>query len=63
MAELAELMRNYYTLYHAIELNDPKAEGFCFEGRSWTFADVRRDADKLAQWLLDQGIQTKGTFL
>ena len=56
-------MRNYYTLYHAIELNDPKAEGFCFEGRSWTFADVRRDADKLAQWLLDQGIQTKGTFL
>jgi hypothetical protein len=51
---------DYFTIYHAIEMNDPKADAFWFEQRSWTFGDVRREADKLAQWFLDQGIQTKG---
>ena len=63
LAEGRELMGDYYTLYHALELNDPKADAFWFEGRSWTFADVRREADKLAQWFLDQGIRTKGMSL
>ena len=62
VAEGAKLMGDYYTLYHAIKLNDPKAEALWFEGRSWSFADVRREADKLAQWFLDQGIRTKGIF-
>jgi hypothetical protein len=60
LIEGARLMEDYHTLYHALELNDPKAEGFWFEGRSWTFANIRSEADKLAQWLLDQGIRTKG---
>lgn len=60
LAEGRQLMGDYYTLYHALELNDQKADAFWFEGRSWTFADVRREADKLAQWFLDQGIRTKG---
>lgn len=63
LAEGRQLMGDYYTLYHALELNDQKADAFWFEGRSWTFADVRREADKLAQWFLDQGIRTKGKFL
>jgi len=63
LAEGEELMGDYYTLYHALELNDQKADAFWFEGRSWTFADVRREADKLAQWFLDQGIRTKGMSL
>jgi hypothetical protein len=62
VVEASKLMGDYYTLYHVIELNDPKAEAFWFEGRSWTFADLSRGADKLAQWFLDQGIRTKGTF-
>ena len=34
VAEASKLMGDYYTLYHAIGLNDPKAEAFWFEGRS-----------------------------
>jgi hypothetical protein len=60
VAEGAKLMGDYYTLYHCLEFNDPKAEGFWFEGRSWTFAEIIREADKLAQWFLDQGVRTKG---
>ena len=60
VAEGAKAMRDYYTLYHALELNDQKKDAFWFEGRSWTFEDVRREADKLAQWFIDHGIQTKG---
>jgi hypothetical protein len=60
MAETEQLMGDYCTLYHALELNDPMAEAFWFEGRTWTFAEVGREADKLAQWYLDQGIRTKG---
>ena len=60
IAEGAKLMGDYYTLYHCLEFNDIKAEAFWFEGRSWTYGDVKRDADKLAQWFLDQGIRTKG---
>ena len=63
IAEGAERMGDYCTLYHALEMNDPKAEGFWFEQRSWTFADIRREADKLAQWFMDQGVRTKGTIL
>ena len=63
VAEGAKAMGDYYTLYHALELNDQTKDAFWFEGRSWNFADVRREADKLAQWFIDQGIQTKGTFL
>lgn len=51
---------DYVTLYHVLEMNDPNAEAFWFEGRSWTYGDVRKEADKLAQWFLDQGIKTKG---
>jgi len=58
-----ELMGDYWTLYHALELNDPKADAFWFEGRSWTFEGVRREADKLAQWLIDQGVKTAGIEL
>jgi len=60
VAEGAQAMGDYYTLYHALELNDQKKDAFWFEGRCWSFADVRREADKLAQWFIDQGIQTKG---
>jgi hypothetical protein len=60
ISEAAQMMGDYCTLYHALELNDPKAEGFWFEQRSWTFADIRREADKLAQWFMDQGVRTKG---
>lgn len=62
VAECVRLMGNYCTLYHTLKLNDQKADAFWFEGRSWTFADVTREADKLAQWFLDQGIRTKGIF-
>jgi len=60
IAEGAKAMGDYYTLYHALELNNQKQDAFWFEGRSWTFADVRREADKLAQWFINQGIHTKG---
>jgi hypothetical protein len=60
VAESVQLMGDYCTLYHALKLNDQKADAFWFEGRSWTFADVSREADKLAQWFLDHGIRTKG---
>jgi hypothetical protein len=63
VAEGAKAMGDYYTLYHALELNDQTKDAFWFEGQSWNFADVRREADKLAQWFIDQGIQTKGTLL
>ena len=60
LAENAKLMGDYFTLYHAIEHIDPQREAFHFEGRSWTFGEVREEADKLAQWFLDQGIHAKG---
>jgi hypothetical protein len=60
VAEGAQMLGDYYTLYHMLELNDPAAEAFWFEGRGWTFGDVRREASKLAQWFLDHGVQTKG---
>jgi hypothetical protein len=60
IAEGAKAMGDYCTIYHALGLNDQKRDAFWFEGRSWTFADVRREADKLAQWFIDQGIHTKG---
>jgi len=55
-----KLMGDYFTIYHALQLNDPKAEGFWFEGRSWTFSEIIREADKLAQWFINQGVQPKG---
>jgi hypothetical protein len=61
-AEGAKLMGDYFTIYRILELNDPKAEGFWFENRSWTFSEIIREADRLAQWFIDQGIRTKGFF-
>jgi hypothetical protein len=63
VADVAKRMEDYYTVYHALEWHDPKAEGFWFEGRTWTFGEIRKEADRLAQWFLDQGIQTKGLNL
>jgi hypothetical protein len=60
VAEGKARLGDYHTLYHCLEGHDQKADAFWFEGRSWTFGDVRREADKLAQWFLDQGIRTKG---
>jgi acyl-CoA synthetase (AMP-forming)/AMP-acid ligase II len=62
VADTAKRMGDYYTVYHALEWHDPSAEGFLFEGWSWSFGEIRREADKLAQWFLDQGIQTRGCF-
>ena len=62
IAECARLMGDYCTLYHAIDYVDPKAEALWFEGRSWTYADLKREADRLAQWFVDEGIRTKGIF-
>jgi hypothetical protein len=53
---------DYCTLYHLIESNDSSAEAFWFEGRSWTYGEVRLETDRLAQWFIDQGIKAKGTF-
>jgi len=61
MVEGNKIMGDYFTIYHMLQLNDPKAEGFWFEGRSWTFSEIIREADKLAQWFIDQGVRTKGT--
>jgi hypothetical protein len=48
------LMEDYYTLYHAIELNDPKAEAFWFEVEVGLLRMLVGEADKLAQLFLDQ---------
>jgi hypothetical protein len=57
---ITKMMGEYYGIYHAITFNDPNTEGFWFEGRSWTFGQITKEADKLAQWFIDQGIKTKG---
>lgn len=62
VAEGNAMMGDYCTLYHMLDFNDPAAEAFWFEGRGWTFADVKREADKLAQWFLDHGVRTKGVI-
>ena len=61
LGENAKLFGDYHTLYHALELNNPNAHAFWFEGLPWTFGEVREMADRLAQWFLDRGIRTKGT--
>jgi len=63
IAEVGKRLGDYWTLYHAIEFLDPELEAFWFEGRSWKYGEVRREADKLAQWFLDQGVKTKGMSL
>ena len=55
-----KLMGDYFTIYRMLELNDPNADGFWFENRSWTFGEIIREADKLAQWFSDQGVRYKG---
>jgi hypothetical protein len=57
------LLGDYITVYHFIELNDPEVEAFWFEGRSWTFGDVRQEVGKLAQWFLDEGVKQNGTTI
>ena len=60
VADVQRKMGDYCTLYHQMQLNDPNAEGFWFEQRSWTFGEILREADKLAQWFINQGIDAKG---
>jgi len=35
-------LANHATLYHWLELADPKAEALWFEGRSWTYAEMKQ---------------------
>jgi len=61
LEETAKTFGDYHTLYHALEMNNPRADAFWFEGQTWTFGEVRERADRLAQWFLDCGVKSKGT--
>jgi len=48
---------DYTTLYHMMELCNPQDEALWFEGRSWSYSELKREADALAEILSDRGVK------
>jgi hypothetical protein len=42
MGKRIELLGDHVTMYHIMELADQGASGLWFEGRSWTYAEMKR---------------------
>lgn len=47
------------TLYHMFERVDPNIEALWFEGKTWTYGELKNDVHRLAAFLSENGIQSK----
>ncbi|KAE9367888.1 acetyl-CoA synthetase-like protein [Stipitochalara longipes BDJ] len=45
------------TLYHMFAKVDPHVEALWFEGKSWTYGELKKDVDRLAAYLESQGVK------
>ncbi|KAM0331296.1 hypothetical protein ACHAQA_002966 [Verticillium albo-atrum] len=54
--ERVAVLGNDISLYHMLELADPRAEALWFENRRWTYAEVLSEASKLAVIFQRQGV-------
>jgi len=48
---------DHTTIYHMMELCNPQDEALWFEGRTWSYDELKREVDALAEILLNQGVK------
>ncbi|PMD21149.1 acetyl-CoA synthetase-like protein [Hyaloscypha hepaticicola] len=52
-----EALGDTVTLYGMLERVNPHAEALWFEGRTWTYGEIKKDIDRLAAYLEAQGVK------
>lgn len=53
---------DHTTVYHMMELCNPEDEALWFEGRTWSYDELKREVDALAEILWEHGVR-EGDFV
>lgn len=57
-----DALGDHTTIYHMMELCNPEDEALWFEGRSWSYDELRREVDAFAEILWEHGVRA-GDFV